>query len=142
MKKRPVSTATAVRICRTIRNVDIDIRTTAGTAVVNPATRKTIYTPPECETLIREKMANWKRFINNETNIDPLVRMAVMYYQIEAIHPFTDGNGRTGRILCILYLIQEGLLEIPVLYLSRYIINHKNQYYKYMRRVTEDDAWE
>ncbi len=142
MKKRPVSTATAVGICRTIRNVDINIRTTPRTAVVNPATRKTIYTPPEGETLIREKMANWERFINNETDIDPLVRMAVMHYQFEAIHPFTDGNGRTGRILCILYLIQEGLLEIPVLYLSRYIINHKNQYYKYIRQVTEDNAWE
>jgi len=142
MKKRPVSTATAIRICRIIRNVDINIRTTPGTAVVNPTTHKPIYTPPEGETIIREKMANWERFINNKTDIDPLVRMAVMHYQFEAIHPFTDGNGRTGRILCILYLIQEGLLEIPVLYLSRYIINHKNQYYKYIRQVTEDDAWE
>lgn len=142
MKKRPVSTATAVRICRTIRNVDINIRTTPGTVVINPATRKTIYTPPEGDTLIREKMANWERFVNNETDIDPLVRMAVMHYQFEAIHPFTDGNGRTGRILCILYLIQEGLLEIPVLYLSRYIINHKNQYYNYIRQVTEQAAWE
>jgi Fic family protein len=128
MKKRPVSTTTAVNICSTIRNVDINIRTTPGTAVVNPVTRKTIYTPPEGEIIIREKMANWERFINNETDIDPLVRMAVMHYQFEAIHPFADGNGRTGRILCILYLIQEGLLEIPVLYLSRYIISHKNVY--------------
>ena len=142
MKRRPLSTATAVRICRTIRNVDINIRTIPGTAVVNPATRKTIYTPPEGETLIREKLVNWERFINNNKDIDPLIRMAVMHYQFEAIHPFTDGNGRTGRILCILYLVQEGLLEIPVLYLSRYLISHKNQYYKYLRQVTGEDAWE
>lgn len=142
MKRRPVNTATAVRICRTIRNANIDIRTTPGTAVVNPATRKTIYTPPEGDAIIREKMANWERFINNKKDIDPLVRMAAMHYQFEAIHPFTDGNGRTGRILCILYLVQEDLLEIPVLYLSRYIISHKNQYYKYLRQVTEEDAWE
>ncbi|MFW6139643.1 MAG: protein adenylyltransferase Fic [Spirochaetota bacterium] len=142
LKKRPIGTGSAVQICRTIRDVDINIRTIPGTVVVNPASGRTIYTPPEGETLIREKMANWEHFINNKTGIDPLVRMAVMHYQFEAIHPFTDGNGRTGRILCILYLIQEGLLDIPVLYLSRYIIKHKNQYYQSIQQVTEDNAWE
>jgi Fic family protein len=142
IKQRPVCTRTAVQICSTIRNVQSDIRNTPGTAVVNPSSGNVVYTPPEGESLIRSKMANWEIFINNDIGIDPLIRMAVMHYQFEAIHPFTDGNGRTGRILCILYLVQEKLLEIPVLFLSRYLIQNKSRYYEYLRQVTEENAWE
>jgi len=142
IKSKPVCTRTAIEICRTIRNVEVDIRKLPGTALKNPSTQKIVYTPPEGEQLIREKLSNWEKFLNERTDIDPLVRMAVMHYQFEAIHPFTDGNGRTGRLLNILFLIQEGLLEIPVLYLSRHIINHKNEYYVHLLEVTEKGRWQ
>ena len=87
-------------------------------------------------------LANWERYIHDAGDIDQLIRLAVMHYQFEAIHPFTDGNGRTGRILNLLYLVERGLLEIPVLYLSRYIIAHKQDYYRLLLAVTTDNAWE
>ena len=87
-------------------------------------------------------MANLEKFIYSEAEIDPLIKLAVLHYQFEAIHPFTDGNGRTGRIINILFLIDRGLLDIPVLYLSRYIIENKSGYYLALRRVTEKGAWE
>jgi Fic family protein len=100
------------------------------------------YTPPEGKAIIRDKHANLETFLFADNDLDPLIKMAVMHYQFEAIHPFTDGNGRTGRILNILYLIEAGLLDIPVLYLSRYIITNKNSYYSGLRLVTEEHAWE
>ena len=142
LRHRPLVTTTAVEICRTIRDTDIDIRDTLGTALKNNNTGKIIYTPPEGETLLREKLSNWEQFIHNETEIDPLIRMAISHYQFEAIHPFTDGNGRTGRILNILFLIDQGLLDIPVLYLSRYIIENKGDYYRLLQEVTTEQRWE
>lgn len=142
IKARPVCVSTAIRVCRTIRNIDIDIRKVPGTALSNPSTGKIVYTPPAGETVIREKLADWESFVNRRTEIEPLVRMAVMHYQFEAIHPFTDGNGRTGRILNLLFLLQEGLLDIPVLYLSRFFINHKDRYYSLLREVTEKRNWQ
>ena len=127
-KKRPICTSTAIEICNIIRNIQVDIRKIPGTALLNPSTKEIIYTPPVGENIIRQKLGNWEKFINVRKKIEPLVRMAIMHYQFEAIHPFTDGNGRTGRILNILFLIQEELLEIPILYLSRFFINHKNKY--------------
>ncbi|MFZ4072187.1 MAG: protein adenylyltransferase Fic [Caulobacterales bacterium] len=140
--QRPITTALAVELCRTIKGVDIDIRATPGTALRNDVTGETIYTPPEGEQRLRDMLANWERFIHEAEEIDPLIRMAVMHYQFEAIHPFTDGNGRTGRVLNILYLVEKGLLSLPVLYLSRHIINHKADYYRLLRKVTEEQAWE
>ncbi|MCY4197252.1 MAG: Fic family protein [Rhodobacteraceae bacterium] len=87
-------------------------------------------------------MANWERYIHETEEVDPLIRLAVMHYQFEAIHPFVDGNGRTGRILNLLYLIDKGLLDTPVLYLSRYIIQHKALYYRYLLEVTARQDWE
>ncbi|MGV0820465.1 protein adenylyltransferase Fic [Martelella sp. AMO21009] len=142
LKTRPVSTSTAVAVCRTIKGVDLDIRTTPGTALMNEATGAVIYTPPEGQALLRDKLANWERYIHDAEEIDPLIRLAVMHYQFEAIHPFIDGNGRTGRILNLLYLVDKGLLDIPVLYLSRYIIGHKRAYYDRLLAVTTDGAWE
>lgn len=141
-KNRPINTNTSIRICRTILNIDMDIRKIPGTKLTNKATGETIYTPPEGESLIREKLANWERFANEFVDIDPLIRMAVMHYQFESIHPFTDGNGRTGRILNILFLIQQGLLELPVLYLSRYFLNNRTDYYTLIQGVTEKGEWE
>ena len=91
----------------------------------NDATGEVIYTPPEGETRIRDLLANWERFLHEEETIDPLVRMAAAHYQFEAIHPFTDGNGRTGRVVNSLFLVEQGLLPLPILYLSRYIITNK-----------------
>lgn len=141
IRSKPVCTRTAIELCGAIRHADVDVRKLPGTALKNPLNGKIIYTPPEGEGLIREKLSNWERFLNTSTEIDPLIRMAIMHYQFEAIHPFTDGNGRTGRLLNILFLIQEGLLDIPVLYLSRYIIDHKNDYYVLLRGVTEQQQW-
>ncbi len=142
LERRPVSTAMAVEVCRTIKGVELDIRSTPGTALVNDATQQVIYTPPEGEGVLRSKLANWERYIHEAEEIDPLIRLAVMHYQFEAIHPFVDGNGRTGRVLNLLYLVDKGLLDIPVLYLSRYIIRNRALYYRYLLEVTTRQAWE
>ncbi len=122
LSERPLGTATAVQVCRTIKGVDIDIRATPGTALRNEATGAVVYTPPEGPERLRDMLGDWERFIHEAVHLDPLVRMAVMHYQFEAIHPFTDGNGRTGRVLNLLFLVDQGLLDIPVLHLSRSII--------------------
>ncbi len=142
LDRRPLCTVTAVDICSRIKGADMDIRKASGTALKNQATGQIIYTPPEGEPLIRDLLANWERFLHNEVELDPLVRMAVGHYQFEAIHPFSDGNGRTGRVLNSLYLIEQGLLNLPILYLSRYIIANKADYYRLLLDVTREQAWE
>ncbi|WP_077003106.1 protein adenylyltransferase Fic [Variovorax sp. KK3] len=142
LDRRPLCTTTAVDICAAIKGVDMDIRRTPGTQLVSDRNGESIYTPPEGEALLRKLLANWERFIHDERDLDPLIRMAVAHYQFEAIHPFTDGNGRTGRVINILVLIQEQLLTLPVLYLSRYIITHKADYYRLLQKVTSEQAWE
>src|SRR5690606_11404800 len=138
LTERPLSTSTAIAVCRTIKGVELDIRATPGTALMNEATGSVIYTPPEGQALLRDKLANWERYIHEAEEIDPLIRLAVMHYQFEAIHPFIDGNGRTGRVLNLLYLVDKGLLDIPVLYLSRYFIGNKRAYYDRLLSVTTD----
>ena len=120
----------------------MDIRRSPGTQLANDRTGEVIYTPPEGEDRLRSLLANWERFLHNETELDPLIRMAVGHYQFEAIHPFTDGNGRTGRVINILFLIQQELLNLPILYLSRHIIANKADYYRLLLEVTRDQAWE
>jgi len=142
LKNRPLTVQTAITICRTIKNYDLDVRSIPGTTLENKATGEVIYTPPEGADLIRNKLSNWERFLHDETAIDPIVRMAVAHYQFEAIHPFPDGNGRTGRVLNILYLIDKQLLDLPILYLSQYINAHRDTYYKLLRGVTASAAWE
>ncbi len=139
---RPLTTSIAEDICSTLKNISMSVRKVPGTKLVNPSTHQTIYTPPEGENILREKLKNWETFLNTENAMDPLIQLAVQHYQFEAIHPFTDGNGRTGRILNILYLIQEGILEIPVLFLSRFIIQNKSSYYQLLLDVTRNGAWE
>jgi Fic family protein len=117
------------------------VRAVPGTRITNPTTREIVYAPPEGADLIREKLSAWERFVHGEDDLDPLVRMAVAHYQFEAIHPFYDGNGRTGRVINILMLIEAGLLHDPILYLSRAIIARKNDYYRLLLAVTADDAW-
>ncbi len=142
LKRRPLSTKTAVEVCSTIKAVEMDIRATPGTALLNEAAGRIVYTPPEGEALLRKLLANWELYIHDEEDVDPLIRMAVSHYQFEAIHPFTDGNGRTGRILNLLLLVEQGLLTAPILYLSRHIIANKKDYYDLLLNVTKKGAWE
>jgi len=142
LRRKPLSTSTAVAVCSTIKGMQMDIRKVPGTALQNQATGATIYTPPAGAALLREKLANWERFIHDESGIDTLVRMAVAHYQFEAIHPFTDGNGRTGRVLNQIMLVEQDLLALPVLYLSRYIIRNKTDYYRLLLAVTQHAEWE
>lgn len=142
LKNRPLTVQTALAICRTIKDYDIDVRSIPGTTLENKTTGEVIYTPPEGANLIRDKLSNWERFLHDEVAIDPIVRMAVAHYQFEAIHPFADGNGRTGRALNILYLIDKQLLDLPILYLSQHINAHRDTYYKLLAGVTASAAWE
>ena len=142
LDQHPLSTRTAERICSTIKGVDMAVRRVPGTSLVNQATGETVYTPPDGEDLLRSLLSNWERFLHERTDLDPLVRMAAGDYQFEAIHPFTDGNGRTGRVINSLFLISEKLLNLPILYLSRYIIQNKSDYYALLQGVTRAGAWE
>lgn len=141
LEKQPLTTRTAEEICSKIKGREIRIRKVRGTALANGA-GEVVYTPPVGEDLLRSLLSNWEKFIHNEQELDPLVRMAVGHYQFEAIHPFTDGNGRTGRVLNSLFLINEKLLTIPILYLSRYIIEHKEDYYRLLMEITTKNNWE
>jgi len=123
---------------------DAGFRKVSGTVLRNSATGKIIYTPPQDYKTILDLMSNLEKYLNDDSlcGFDPLVKMAVIHYQFESIHPFYDGNGRTGRIINILYLVMKGLLNIPVLYLSRYIIEHKMEYYKLLQDIRETGDWE
>lgn len=142
LRSRPLCTETAVVVCSRIKGVQMQIRRVPGTTLANDLTSEIIYTPPVGESLLRDKLADWERFIHDHDEIDPLIRMAVAHYQFEAIHPFTDGNGRTGRVINLLQLIEHGLLDLPVLYLSRYIIRRKADYYRLLLAVTREARWE
>ncbi len=144
IRDRPfLSTNLTVEIVKIIKENDVGIRNLPGTKLQNPNTQEVIYTPPEGENLLRRKLANLEKFSNDSSSdLDPLVRVGVTHYQFEAIHPFFDGNGRTGRILIILQLIMNRLLESPILFLSRFVIEHKQQYYRNLRAVTERGEWE
>ena len=115
-----------------------------GTALKNTTTGETVYTPPQEYATILDLMANLEQFINDDTmsDFDPLVKMAIIHYQFESIHPFYDGNGRTGRIINVLYLVMKDLLNLPILYLSRYIILNKADYYKLLQEIRETGNWE
>jgi Fic family protein len=137
-----LTAATAIDVCRTIKDdATFDLRSKPGTTLRNTATGAVIYTPPVGKDVIRDKLANWQTFLTARDDLDPLIRCAVQHYQFEAIHPFADGNGRTGRILNILYLVQQGLLDTPILYLSRYIIRNKADYYRLLLEVTTQQSW-
>lgn len=137
-----LSTRGAEWICTRIRGVETRVRKVPGTRIVNAGTGDVVYTPPEGEQLLRALLSNWERYIHEESALDPLIRMAVAHYQFEAVHPFVDGNGRTGRVLNSLFLVDKGLLELPILYLSHYIIQRKADYYRLLLAVTADEEWE
>lgn len=141
-QQAPLNTRTAEQVCSRIKGTEMQVRRVSGTALAHQATGEIIYTPPVGEEVLRTKLANWERYLHEARDIDPLIRMAVGHYQFEAIHPFSDGNGRTGRILNSLFLIQEDLLTLPILYLSRYIIKNKAEYYRLLLDITRSQAWE
>lgn len=143
VKRRPVlTTSLFVELVQTIKEHSEGIRRTPGTAIVNDATGEIVYTPPEGKTVIRDHLKSLEEFIHTEDDMDPLVKLALIHYQFEAIHSFSDGNGRTGRIINILFLVLQELLDLPVLYLSKAIIERKNEYYRLLRQVTEKEYWE
>lgn len=141
-QSRPLNTTTAVEVCSIIKQREMPIRSLPGTYIGNPSTHEAIYTPPVGADVIADKLSNWEKFIHDSDQLDPLVVMAVAHYQFEAIHPFEDGNGRTGRVLNVLILIAAQVLSQPVLYLSRYIIENKSTYYRLLQRVTEEHDWQ
>jgi Fic family protein len=136
-----ITTNLCVKIVQRIKQNNASIRNAPGTTLSNTL-GEVIYTPPGGEPIIREKLANLEKFINEDETIDPLIKMAILHYQFEAIHPFSDGNGRTGRILLLLYLKLSDLLFTPAIYLSEYIIKNKVEYYRCLRDVTEKNEWE
>lgn len=127
-----------------IKKNQAGFRKLPGTELKNDRTGETIYVPPQSYDEIIRLMNNLEKFINDDSMspLDPLIKMALIHYQFESIHPFYDGNGRTGRIINILYLVYKGLLDIPVLYLSRYIIRNKTDYYRLLQKVRENENWE
>jgi Fic family protein len=142
-QKNLLLTNTMIEIVQTIKQNKSGIRNTPGTALKNAINGEVIYTPPCCEDILREKLAALERFINEPdvSTFDPLIKLALIHYQFEAIHPFADGNGRTGRIVNALYLVQQELLSQPVLYLSSYIVKYKIEYYQLLRGITEKNNW-
>ena len=137
LRQRPICANMAIKLCRILKADDgIDIRKIPGCTLRESGTGRIVYTPPVGEDRIRGLLADWERFLNDRSSgLDPLVRMAAGHYQFESIHPFPDGNGRTGRLLCVLFLIQEGLLERPILYLSGEIVRDKGTYYRVLGNV-------
>jgi Fic family protein len=141
-EKKLLTTNLFISVYQVIKATSAGIRKTPGTRIAT-SVGKTLYTPPEGEAIIRDKLKNLEDFIHTDKDdIDPLIKMALIHYQFEAIHPFTDGNGRTGRIINILYLILKGLLDLPILYLSKYIIENKDRYYQLLQHVTAKNEWE
>lgn len=136
-----ITSRTILSIQQELEQNNAGIRKLPGTALVNDRTGEIVYTPPDNEQAILKLLKNFEEYANADDSVDPLIKMAILHYQFESIHPFYDGNGRTGRILNVLYLIKEHLIESPVLYLSRYIIRNKTRYYELLQRVRTDNDW-
>ncbi len=139
-----LSTRVILEIQEELENNNAGFRKLPGTALKNSITGQTVYTPPQDYEEITRLMTNLESFINDDelSDYDPLVKMAIIHYQFESIHPFYDGNGRTGRIINILYLIIQELQNLPILYLSNYIIKNKADYYRLLKEVREKNNWE
>lgn len=133
-----------LEIQKTIENNSAGFRTQAGTTLINRETGKVVYTPPQTGEEVLHHMGELERFINDSelSDFDVLVKMALIHHQFESIHPFYDGNGRTGRILNILYLTKTNILSSPILYLSRFINQNKSEYYRLLQEVRDTGVWE
>ena len=139
-----ISNNDILQIQSVIQENNAGFRKLPGTTLKNPRTQETVYTPPQHPEEILDLMHNLESFLNDShlSDWDPLVKMAVIHHQFESIHPFYDGNGRTGRIINILYLVKEDLLTIPILYLSRYINRNKSQYYELLQKTRTENTWQ
>lgn len=133
-----------LEIQATLEENNAGFRKLPGTTLKNDRTGEVIYSPPQNADSIVALMQNLEQFINDPemSDLDPIVKMAIIHFQFESIHPFYDGNGRTGRIINILYLVLQGLMDLPILYLSRYIIQNKNEYYHQLQTVRDQGDWE
>lgn len=141
-KNNLISVNTIIKTQKIIKDNEAGVRVQLGTTLKNEITKEVIYTPPDPSEL-RPLLKDLEQFINDDkTQLDPLIKMAIIHHQFESIHPFSDGNGRVGRIINILYLVQQGLLDMPVLYLSRYINHNKSGYYRLLQAVRDDNAWQ
>jgi len=141
-EKEYINTNIIVEIQNEIEFNNAGIRKLPGTVLKNAVTGEVVYTPPETEKEILDYMKNLEEYMNDKDGVDPLIKLAIIHYQFESIHPFYDGNGRTGRILNILYLILNDLLDSPILYLSKYIIRNKLEYYRQFNEIRETDNFE
>ena len=139
-----IRNATLIEMYRFLKARSDGFRATPGTALKNDRTGEVIYVPPQDRNEIITAMSSLEAFINDDEicQLDPLIKMALIHHQFESIHPFADGNGRIGRILNVLYLTRTGLLDIPILYLSRHINRHKAEYYRLLQAVREEGNWE
>ncbi len=137
-----LSTNAIIEIQKILEENSAGIRKLPGTALRNASTNRVIYTPPDDHDSILRLIKNFENYVNADDDISPLIKMAVQHYQFESIHPFYDGNGRTGRIINILHIILHGLLESPILYLSDYIIHNKSDYYRLLQEVRTKGKWE
>lgn len=144
MNQKLITNSTILNIHKDLEQNDAGYRKLPGTELKNDKTGAVVYTPPQDARRILELMQNLVQYMNDDElqDIDPLVKMAIIHHQFESIHPFYDGNGRTGRIINILYLVSKGLIDLPVLYLSRYIIQNKQDYYRLLQEVREKGNWE
>jgi len=131
-----------VSIQQKLINNTAGIRSTPGTVLKNDATGEIVYTPPQDKAEILDLLTNFIKHFNQQNDLSPLINLAILHYQFECIHPFYDGNGRTGRILNILYLIINGLIDVPILYLSSYIIDNKPEYYRLLNQTNKTGEWE
>lgn len=143
-EKKLITNNIIIEIQQELEKNNAGFRKLPGSALKNSATGEIIYTPPQDINEINRLMSNLQRFINDPlmSDCDPLVKLAIIHFQFESIHPFYDGNGRTGRIINILYLVLEGLQNLPILYLSNYIIKNKPDYYRLLQQVRENEDWE
>jgi Fic family protein len=141
-KKGYLATNDFIKIQKLLGLADSGIRKNRGYVIANEKTKEIYYTPPEGEKLIRDLLMDLENYFNDkDEDPDALIKMAILHYQFEAIHPFPDGNGRTGRILMALYLMAQDRLDYPVLFLSDYILNHRDEYYQRLRDVTYESKW-
>ena len=144
IKEKAIITINDIKRIQEIVSPNHPIRKLAGTVLKNPKTQETVFTPPQNHIEIVDLLSNLEIYMNNATfqEIDSLIKMPIVHFQFESIHPFYDGNGRTGRILNMLFLVQQNLLDIPVLYLSSYIIKNKTDYYRLLQEVRTENKWE
>ena len=141
-ERQIINTNIIIKIQEKLEHNQAGIRSTPGTVIKNDVTGEIVHTPPQEKEKILEYMKNLEEYINNDDMVDPLIKLAIIHYQFESIHPFYDGNGRTGRILNILYLVLKDLIDTPILYLSKYIIRNKMEYYKLFQETRKTGNYE